>query len=75
MKLVVFYTKEADQEKEIGRVWKENGELKGTVNEIFLNDLRDWLLRSGESIDEYLEGLHQRFDGDFLYAGLYKDID
>jgi hypothetical protein len=74
MKQVVFYTKRADQETEVGRVWNENGELNGTVNEIFLNDLKDWLLRSGESIEDYLESLHQRFDGDFLYAGLYKDI-
>jgi hypothetical protein len=73
LKQVIFYTKSSDQEKEVGRVWNENGELKGTVNEIFLNDLKDWMVRSGESIEDYLETLHQRFDGDFLYAALYKE--
>ena len=72
MKQVIFYTRKDDQESEVGRVWSENGELKGTMNEIFLNDLKEWMDRSGESIDDYLAGLHQRFDGDFLYAGLYK---
>ena len=74
MKQVIFYTRKDDQEAEVGRVWSENGELKGTMNEVFLNDLKEWMLRSGESVDDYLEGLHQRFDGDFLYAGLYKDV-
>ena len=69
MKVVIFYS----QEVEVGRVWNENGELRGTVNEIFLADLKDWLLKSGEDIENYLEGLHKRFDGTFLYAGLYKE--
>jgi hypothetical protein len=46
--------------------------LKGTVNEIFLSDLKDWLLKSSEDIEDYLEDLHKRFDGTFLYAGPYK---
>jgi hypothetical protein len=74
MKQVIFYTKNADQEREVGRVWNDNGALRGTVNEIFLNDLKDWLIRSGEPIEDYLESLHQRFDGDFLYAGLYQEV-
>ena len=73
MKQVIFYTRKDDQETEVGRVWSENGELKGTMTEVFLNDLKEWMLRSGETVDDYLEGLHQRFDGDFLYAGLYTE--
>ena len=57
MKHVIFYTKKEDREVEVGRVWNENGELKGTVNEIFLNDLKDWLVKSGEEIEDYLAGL------------------
>ena len=73
MKAVIFYTKSAGEEVEVGRVWNEQGELKGTVNEIFFADLKDWLVKSGEDIDDYLESLHQRFDGTFLYAGPYTE--
>jgi len=73
MKLVIFYTRKEDQELEIGRVWNTNGELVGTVNEIFLNDLKDWHEKSGEEIEDYLTSLHQRFDGAFLYAGPYQE--
>ena len=74
MKAVAFYTKQNELEVEIGRVWNESGELSGTVNEIFLNDLKDWFLKSGEEIEEYLENLHKRFDGTFLYAGTYQEM-
>ncbi len=74
MKHVIFYTKKEDLEVEVGRVWNENGELKGTVNEIFLDDLKDWLMKSGEEIEDYLAGLHTRFDGTFLYASPYEEI-
>ena len=74
MKAVAFYTKQNEQEVEIGRVWNEDGKLSGTVNEIFLNDLKDWFLKSDEEIDEYLENLHKRFDGTFLYAGPYQEM-
>jgi hypothetical protein len=70
MKVVIFYS----QDSEVGRVWNEHGELKGTVNEIFLTDLKDWLIKSGDDIESYLQNLHQRFDGTFLYAGLYKEV-
>ncbi len=73
MKRVIFYTRKEDQEIEIGQVWNQEGELKGTVNEIFLNDLKDWLVKSGDEIEDYLEGLHKRFDGAFLYAGPYEE--
>lgn len=73
MKQVIFYTTDKGQEVEMGRVWNQGGELRGTVNEIFLNDLRDWLVKSGEEIEDYLENLHKRFDGAFLYAGPYKE--
>lgn len=73
MKLVIFYTKKEDREIEIGRVWNQEGELKGTVQEIFLNDLKDWLIKSDEDIEQYLEGLQKRFDGTFLYAGPYEE--
>jgi hypothetical protein len=73
MKTVVFYTTQNELEVEIGRVWSAGGELKGTVNEIFLNDLKDWFVKSGEEIEDYLENLHKRFDGTFLYAGPYKE--
>lgn len=74
MKVVMFYTKNGEHEVEVGRVWNDRGELKGTVNEIFLGDLKDWLVKSGEDIEDYLDGLHQRFDGTFLYAGPYKEV-
>lgn len=73
MKVVIFYTKKQDQELELGRVWNEAGELKGTVNEVFLNDLREWLSKSGEEIEEYLKDLQHRFDGTFLYASPYQE--
>jgi hypothetical protein len=73
MKSVIFYTKKANQDVEIGRVWNEAGELKGTVNEIFLNDLKEWFLKSGEDMEEYLKNLQNRFDGTFLFAGPYKE--
>ena len=73
MKLVVFCTRNEGLEVEVGRVWNDQGELKGTVSEIFLDDLKDWLMKSGEEIEDYLAGLHQRFDGDFLYAGPYEE--
>jgi hypothetical protein len=73
MKVVIFYSLQNDQEVEVGRVWDEAGKLKGTVNEIFLNDLENWLARSGEDIEDYLENLHTRFDGGLLYAGRYKE--
>ncbi len=73
MKLVIFYTKKQDRDIEIGRVWNQEGVLQGTVNEIFLNDLKDWLIKSGEEIEDYLEGLQKRFDGTFLYAGPYEE--
>ena len=73
MKTVTFYTKRDGQEVEIGRVWNEAGELKGSVNEMFLADLKEWFVKSGEDIEEYLQNLHQRFDGTFLYAGLYSE--
>jgi hypothetical protein len=74
MKVVVFYTKKGEQEVEVGRVWNDQGELKGTVNEIFLTDLKDWLIKSGDEIEDYLDGLHKRFDGTFLYAGPYNEV-
>lgn len=74
MKAVIFYTKKGDQEVEVGRVWNDQGELKGTVNEIFLADLKDWLIKSGDEIEDYLHGLRERFDGTFLYAGPYKEV-
>jgi hypothetical protein len=74
MKAVIFYTRKEDQDIEVGRVWNEAGTLKGTVQDVFLSDLVDWWIRSGEEIDEYLENLHKRFDGDFLYAGNYQHI-
>jgi hypothetical protein len=49
--------------------------LRGTVNEIFLEDLKNWLAKSGEDLEEYLENLHNRFDGDLLYASRYKEED
>jgi hypothetical protein len=73
MKIVIFYTKKQDQELELGRVWNEGGEWKGTVNEVFLNDLREWLSKSGEEIEEYLKDLQNRFDGTFLYASPYQE--
>jgi len=73
MKLVIFYTRKEGREIEIGRVWNQNGELTGTVNDVFLNDLKDWLEKSSEEIEDYLTGLHQRFDGTFLYAGPYQE--
>jgi hypothetical protein len=73
MKAVIFYTKNKEQEVELGRVWNQGGELKGTVSEIFLNDLQDWLVKSGEEIEDYLENLQKRFDGTFLYAGPYQE--
>jgi hypothetical protein len=73
MKAVAFYTRQKEQEVEIGRVWNDNGELTGTVQVLFLNDLKDWFLKSGEEIEEYLENLHKRFDGTFLYAGPYQE--
>jgi len=73
MKSVIFYTTKENEEVKLGQVWNQNGQLVGTVNEIFLNDLKDWLERSGEEIEEYLEGLHRRFDGTFLYAGQYQE--
>ncbi len=73
MKQVVFYTTKNDREVEVGRVWNDDGHLNGTVNEIFLDDLRDWLDKSGVQIEDYLEDLHLRFDGAFLYAGRYEE--
>ncbi|MCI0411275.1 hypothetical protein L0222_00580 [bacterium] len=73
MKVVIFYTKNGEQEVEVGRVWNEGGQLQGTVNEIFLNDLKDWLMKSGEEVEDYLQDLHKRFDGTFLYAGPYRE--
>ena len=73
MKTVIFYTKQKNQEIEIGKVWNQDGELNGTVNDIFLSDLKDWLIKSGEDIEDYLESLKTRFDGTFLYAGSYQE--
>jgi hypothetical protein len=73
MRVVIFYSSNNDQQVEVGRVWNEGGRLRGTVNEIFLEDLKNWLAKSGEGIEEYLENLHTRFDGDLLYAGRYKE--
>jgi hypothetical protein len=73
MKQVIFYTKRNEQETEVGRVWNQDGELKGTVNDIFLDDLKDWLAKSNEDIEDYLKNLYRRFDGSFLYAGPYKE--
>ena len=75
MKQVIFYTKQEDQDVEVGRVWDADGELKGTVNEVFFNDLKEWFVKSGEEIEQYLQGLHQRFDGTFLFAGPYEEQD
>jgi hypothetical protein len=73
VKQVIFYTRNKDEEVEAGRVWNERGELHGTVQENFLRDLQDWLVKSGEGIEEYLGNLHSRFDGTFLYAGPYRE--
>jgi hypothetical protein len=73
MRVVIFYSSSNGQEVEVGRVWNEEGELRGTVNEIFLEDLKNWLNKSGDEIEEYLENLHNRFDGDLLYASRYQE--
>jgi hypothetical protein len=73
MRVVIFCSSSNGQEVEVGRVWNEVGELRGTVNEIFLEDLKNWLARSGEDVEEYLENLHNRFDGDLLYASRYQE--
>ena len=73
MKVVRFFTRKEDSEVEVSRVWAEDGKLCGTGSEIFLADLHQWYEVSGETLEEYLEGLHLRFDGDFLYAGRYQE--
>jgi len=73
MKVVKFFTIKDDAEVEVARVWAEEGDLQGTGNEVWLNDLKGWFEGSGESIEEFLEGLHRRFDGGFFYAGRYLE--
>jgi len=73
MKVVKFFTVQENTKAEVSTVWAENGNLQGTGNELWLDDLRKWFERSGESIEEFLEGLHNRFDGGFLYATGYRE--
>lgn len=73
MKVVRFFTRQDDKEVEVCRVWTSEGELVGSGSEVWLKDLRDWYEKSGESVEEFLVGLHKRFDGGFLYAGRYEE--
>jgi len=73
MKVVKFYTGKDGKEVEVCRVWAADGKLCGNGNDVWLADLQEWFERSGETLEEYLEALHRRFDGDFLYAGRYEN--